>query len=292
MDRDWGIIVVLGIGWGTTFYFNELLLRDMGPLSVACARISMAALTSWVYMFLVRQSGKVPIGQILPMAFLGACMFALPFTLFPIGQQYVATGVAGIVNALTPVMVVVISHLWPGGERATPLKAVGVFAGFVGIVLLTIPAFQSNQETKLFGTLIMVIAPISYGVGLNWVRRFTDIPTAVAVTWSFTLAALMLVPLVYATEGLPEQVQPSTWMAIVVMGSVLTGLFFQIGFALLPRMGATKTSSVTFIAPVSALLIGWWALGERLETVHFAGMAAIFLGLFLIDGRAFRRKLN
>ncbi|MEO9827053.1 MAG: DMT family transporter [Paracoccaceae bacterium] len=292
MDRDWGIIIVLGIGWGTTFFFNELLLKDLGPLSVAFARISMAALSSWIYLLVIRQSGRIPIKEALPLLFLGACMFALPFSLFPIGQQYVATGVAGIVNALTPVMVVVISHLWPGGERATPLKTLGVAAGFIGIVLLTIPAFQSDQETKVFGTLIMVIAPVSYAVGLNWVRRFTDIKTSVAVTWSFTFAAIMLLPLVAMTEGKPGPIQPITWGAIVIMGSVLTGLFFQVGFALLPRMGATKTSSVTFIAPVSALLIGWWALGERLEIVHFAGMAAIFLGLFLIDGRLFRRKFN
>ena len=158
--------------------------------------------------------------------------------------------------------------------------------------MLTIPAFQSDQETKVFGTLIIILAPIGYGVAMNWVRRFSAIPTAVTVTWSFTFAALMLLPIALAVEGIPATIQPLTWGAIIFMGSVLTGLFFQIGFALLPRMGATKTSTVTFIAPVSALLIGWWALDERLGAAHFAGMAAIFLGLFLIDGRLFQRKLN
>lgn len=292
MDKDWTIISVLGVGWSATFFFNEMLLRDMGPLMVSFMRVATAALTCWVYLLVKRQSGRVPADHFGPLFLMGALMFALPFTIYPLGQQYVATGVAGIVNALTPVMVVVISHVWPEGERATRLKVIGVLAGFLGIVFLTIPAFQSGEGSKVFGTLVLVIAPISYACAMNWVRRFKALPTSVVTTWAFTFAAVMLLPVALTMEGLPTSIQPSTWASIIVLGTVLTGTFFLIAFSILPRAGATKTSTVTFIAPVSALFIGWWLLNERLEASHFIGMAAIFLGLFLIDGRLFRRKLN
>jgi drug/metabolite transporter (DMT)-like permease len=269
-----------------------MLLRDMGPVTVSFVRVATAALTCWAYLLIAKQSMRVSSHHIVPLAVMGALMFAVPFSIYPLGQQYVATGVAGIVNALTPVMVVVISHFWPEGERATPLKVLGVLVGFLGIVFLTIPAFQSGDSTKLFGTFVILIAPISYACAMNWVRRFKSIPTSVTTTWAFSFAALLLLPVSLAFEGTPKAFQPSTWVSILILGTVLTGTFFLIAFAILPRAGATKTSTVTFIAPVSALLIGWWVLEERLEPAHFIGMAAIFLGLFLIDGRLFRRKVN
>lgn len=292
MDRDWTIIAVLGVGWGATFFFNEMLLRDMGPLMVSLVRVATAALTCWVYLLVTGQSAAVPLQLFGALFIMGALMFAVPFSVYPLGQQYVATGVAGIINALTPVMVVVISHVWPEGERATRLKVAGVLAGFLGIVFLTIPAFQSGEGSKIFGTLVLLIAPVSYACAMNWVRRFKTLPTSVVTAWSFTFAAILLLPVSLVVDGLPKSIQPSTWASIIVLGTVLTGTFFLIAFSILPRAGATKTSTVTFIAPISALLIGWWVLGEQLEPAHFIGMAAIFLGLFLIDGRLFRRKVN
>jgi drug/metabolite transporter (DMT)-like permease len=292
IDRDWVIIIALGFGWGTTFFFNEMLLRDIGPLSVSLVRVSIAAVTVWVYLAATGQYKRVSAQALAAMALLGALMFAIPFAIYPLGQQYVASAVAGIVNALTPEMVVVISHFWPGGERATLHKSLGVLAGFLGILLLTIPAFNSGESTRLFGTLVIVLAPVSYACAMNWVRRLSGTPVPVMVAWAFSFAALLLVPAVLMVEGVPARVTGTSVASGVFLGTVLTGAFFLIGFQILPRAGATKTSTVTFIAPISALLIGWLVLGEELGLPHFLGMGAIFLGLLLIDGRVFRSKVN
>jgi drug/metabolite transporter (DMT)-like permease len=292
MDRDWIIILTLGVAWGTTFFFNDMLLRDLGPLSVSLARVSVAAVTGWAYLLATGRSGAVLPRDLAALMVLGALMFAMPFAIYPLGQQYVASGVAGIVNALTPVMVVVISHFWPGGERATLLKSLGVLAGFLGIVFLTIPAMNSTEESVLFGTLVIVLAPVSYACAMNWVRILRGIEMSVVATWGFTFAALMLSPLVLVIEGVPDRIQTSSWISILILGVFLTGVSFIVAFTILPRAGATKTSTVTFVAPVSALLIGWLVLDETLGLAHFLGMASIFLGLLLVDGRLFRPKLN
>lgn len=91
MDRDWILIIALGIGWGCTFFFNEMLLRDMGPLSVSFARVSTAAIACWVFLIVTGRNGTVPLASLAPLAVMGALMFATPFAVFPIGQQYVAT---------------------------------------------------------------------------------------------------------------------------------------------------------------------------------------------------------
>lgn len=289
-DKDWAIIVVLGIGWGTSFFFNEILLRELGPIAVSFARISMAAVFCWVWLIAKRSRALVPQSFYPQFAILGLLMFAFPFAIYPIGQQYVASGVAGIVNALTPVMVVVVSHFWPGGERATILKSLGVLAGFLGIVLLTVRALSADDSSLLFGTLLIMLAPVSYALAMNYVRRLLHLDVSVVLAWSFTFAAVLLLPVMLWNEGFPAAISSVSWGAIVFLGSVLTGASFLVAFHILPRAGATKTSTVTFIAPVSAVLIGYLALQEQLGVLHFAGMAAIFLGLLLIDGRLFRRR--
>lgn len=289
-DKDWAIIVVLGIGWGTSFFFNEILLRELGPIAVSFARISMAAVFCWVWLIAKRSRALVPQSFYPQFAILGLLMFAFPFAIYPIGQQYVASGVAGIVNALTPVMVVVVSHFWPGGERATILKSLGVLAGFLGIVLLTLRALTADDSSLLFGTLLIMLAPVSYALAMNYVRRLLHLDVSVVLAWSFTFAAVLLLPVMLWNEGFPAAISSVSWGAIVFLGSVLTGASFLVAFHILPRAGATKTSTVTFIAPVSAVLIGYFALQEQLGVLHFAGMAAIFLGLLLIDGRLFRRR--
>ncbi len=290
IDRDWTIIIVLGIGWGATFFFNEVLLREMGPLAVSFFRVATAALFCWAWVMATGR-GAWPGWPALPqLAFMGVAMFALPFAIYPLGQQYVASGVAGIVNALTPLAVVIVSNFWPGGERATLLKSFGVLAGFAGMVLLTIPAMASDQSSQLFGTLILTLAPISYAVALNYVRRFHALDSSVMLSWSFTFAAMLLLPLILVVEGAPSVRLAETRASIAFLGCVLTGASFLTAFRVMVRAGATKTSSVTFIAPISALLIGYLFLQEALSPLHFAGMGAIFLGLLLIDGRLFRRR--
>ncbi len=286
-DRDWIVIIILGIGWGTTFFFNEVLLREIGPVTVSFARVATAALFCGLWATLAGHRPWRQTGQLGPIAFFGIVMFALPFAIYPIGQQFVASGVAGIVNALTPVMVVIVSHFWPDGERATLLKSLGVGAGLLGIVLLTLPALADDSSSRLFGTLFLVLAPICYAIAMNYVRRLHGLTLTVMLTWAFGVAAVFLLPLVLLVEGVPGALSPETWGSIAIIGIVLTGLSFIAAFTILPRAGATKTSTVTFIAPISALLIGYYVLNEDLGPLHLAGMAAIFLGLLLIDGRLF-----
>jgi drug/metabolite transporter (DMT)-like permease len=289
-DRDWIIIIILGIGWGTSFFFNEVLLREMGPLTVSFARVATAALFCWAWVFLTGRQ-PWPDKRALPqLAIMGTAMFALPFAIYPIGQQYVASGVAGIVNAMTPVMVVIVSHFWPGGEKATFIKSLGIASGFAGIVLLTLRAVVDGDQSSLFGTLLILLAPVSYAFAMNYVRRLHAIDTTVMVAWAFSFAALLMLPISLVIEGIPPVISPVTWASIAILGGVLTGASFIVAFRILPRAGATKTSTVTFIAPISALLIGYFVLKEDLGPLHFAGMASIFLGLFLIDGRLFRRS--
>lgn len=284
--RDWFWIGILGFAWGASFFFNEILLREVGPVWVSALRVGTGALACWLFLLVTGRRFSLPgkaLGQI---AVLGLAMFALPFVIYPIGQGYITSGAAGIINAMTPIMVVILSHFWPGGEKATALKSIGVLFGFAGIVFLAAPAL--GEGSRLFGILFTVLAPVCYAFALNWVRRLSAIDQTVMLTWGLTFATLFTAPVALLAEGLPTSFSGAAIWATLAIGPVLTCAAFIMFYWLLPRVGATNISTLTFIAPVSALILAAFVLGEEMKASYFFGMAAIFVGLLLIDGRVVR----
>jgi drug/metabolite transporter (DMT)-like permease len=290
--RYWALIFVLGIGWGSSMFFNEILLRELGPFQTGLGRIGFGALGCWLWLAVSGRIGRVSVAFLCDAAIFGLLQYAVPLTIFPAAQQVITSGEAGIINALTPVMVVIVSQLWPGGERATWLKSLGVAAGVGGIVTLALPALDEGAGGHFGALLFCMLAPLCYGFAVNWFRRFGRMDPAVITAWSLLAGTLALTPVVLTIEGVPVIREAATWGALFFIGFVLTAASFILLFWLLPRVGATTTSTITFITPVSAVSLGVLFLGEVLTMAHIAGMALIFLGLLFIDGRIMRRFLR
>ncbi len=283
--RHWIVVFILGFGWGASFFFNEILLRELGPLSVSMGRVGMGALGCWIWCALRRKHMAIPVGILLPLFLFGLVQYAIPLAIYPVAQQYITSSAAGIINAMTPVMVVMVSNFWPGGERATVLKSLGVVFGFAGIVILTLPALRGAGESSFWALIFTMLAPLCYGVAVNYMRKFGQLDRVVLTTWSLTFGTVAIAPLALSVEGLPVITQTETWLSLFVIGFVLTSAAFIALFRLIPIIGGTAASTITFIAPVSSLLLGALVLNEVLTVYHLAGMVAIFIGLVLIDGR-------
>ncbi len=283
--RDWFWILVLGISWGGAFFFNEILLRELGPLWIGAGRVGVGAAATWVFLIATGRLVALPGRTLGQLSVHGMLMFGAPLTIFPIGQQATTSGAAGVVNAMTPIMVVIVSHLWPGGERATPIKTAGVMLGFLGILMLSIPALRGEGDSRLWGLLFLLAAPLSYGLALNYVRRLAGLDPVIMLAWALSFAALGVGAVALVFEGEPGMLSLAGWGALLATGVALTSVAFLIFFTLLPRVGATNLSTVTFIAPVSAVFLGVAFLGESLGVWKIAGMVGIFAGLLLIDGR-------
>lgn len=287
--KYWLVICVLGIGWGMSFMFNAILLRELGPLSVSLGRVAFGALGCWIYVIAARMPVHLTLGRAIGLLGFGALSYAAPFAFYALGQQHIASGVAGIVNATTPAFAVIVSHFWPGSERATLLKSLGVLCGFIGIVVLSVPILRNGETSQFWAVLLTLCAPICYAFSVNIARAFRDMQPVVLVALALTGAALAILPLALWREGLPVIERTETWLSLLMIGFVLTSAAFIAFYWLLPRVGPTNISTVTLIAPVSALILGTWVLGETLQPEHLMGMAAIFAGLLLIDGRLVRR---
>lgn len=284
-SKYWAMIAGLGMLWGASFTMNAFLLREIGPLSVSLGRVGLGAVFCWAYIFATGKTVRLPKGQIVMLILLGATNFAIPFAIFPIAQGHLASGVAGVMNGLTPVAVVIISQFWPGGEKAGFAKYSGVMFGFLGVYFLAIPTFSEESRSELWAMVIALLAPISYAVSLNLLRQFKDFDLTVLLALALSVATLMLLPLVLAMEGVPVITLPATWISLALIGFVSTGFAFIALYWLVPRVGGTNMSTATFIAPVSAILLGVVLLNETLEAEHFWGIGAIFCGMLMIDGR-------
>ncbi|SPH16646.1 hypothetical protein DEA8626_00157 [Defluviimonas aquaemixtae] len=284
----WALIFLIGIGWGSSFLFNEILLAELGPFTVGLGRVGFGAAGCWAWLVLSGTSARLPVRTVFGLFLLGTVFFAMPFSLYPLSQQHIPSGVAGIINAMTPVMVVIVSHFWQGGERASWAKSAGVVSGFAGIAVLTSPVLGAGAGAEFWAILTALAAPLCYGVAANFARRFGAVAPAVIATWSLTGATLAVAPVALGLEGLPVVTRAETWASLAMIGFVLTSAAFITFYWLLPRAGATTTSTATFIAPVSAVMLGAWVLGERMLAAHLTGMALILLGLVLIDARLLR----
>lgn len=283
--RDWFLIVLLGAIWGCSFVFNAVLIREIGPLWVTSLRVGIGALGCWLFLVLRRKPVPRDPKLWLQLGGLGLLAYAIPFALFPLAQAHLASGIAAIINALTPMVTAVLSHFWIGGEKATPTKFTGVAIGFVGAAILISPALSGGGSSQLWAVAACLGATLCYGLSLNITRSYKHVePTAFAAI-ALSGAALVAIPVAFVGEGAPTITRPETWAAALAIGLLSTAFTFQIMYRILPRVGATNFATTTFIAPISALIIGVTVLGETIMPIQILGMLVIFFGLLFIDGR-------
>jgi drug/metabolite transporter (DMT)-like permease len=286
--RYWALIIFLGALWGCSFLFNAILIRELGPLWVSAGRVSIGAAGCWVYFLAMRKTLPSDPKIYAQLLVLGLMNYAIPFALFPFAEKTLASGIVGVLNGLTPMTTVLVSQFWPGGEKATWNKSIGVGIGFVGAAILASPSFGAGTA-EIVPVLACLLATLCYAFTLNYARRFKTVDSAAVASSSLTGAALVMVPAAFLFEGVPVITQGETWAALFAIGLLSSSLAFLLLWWLVPRVGATNVSLNTFITPISAILLGVIVLHERFELVHVVGIIVIFFGLLFIDGRLVKR---
>ena len=281
--RFWLILVAIGAAFGLSFAFNEVLLGHYGPLTVSTLRVAIGAAGCWIWVLATGRQAAASVATISGVTLFGVFQFAAPFAVLPLAQQHISSASAGIANAMTPAAMVVISHLWPGGERATAGKLCGVAFGVAGIALLATHGAETGGSDPRC-VLLALGAPASYAIAFNFVRRFRGIDPVVLTAWAMTGGCLAIAPFALAVDGVPATPDATALAALLVVGIGLSSVTFIVMYSILPHVGATNLSLVTFVAPISATLIGALAFGEVIGLAHLFGIAMILAGLITIDG--------
>jgi drug/metabolite transporter (DMT)-like permease len=286
---EWGMLVALSLLWGGSFFFIGIAVKELPPVTIVTLRVSMAAVA---LLIVCRIMGlHLPRQWAVWRAFFGMGLLnnIIPFCLIVWGQTHIASGLASILNATTPLFTVIVAHFLTADEKMTGNKLAGVLIGFVGVATMIGPAAFGGAASSLWGQIAILGAAISYSFAGIFGRRFKamGVPPLMTTTGQISSSTLMLIPAALLIDKPWTLAMPSlgTWGALIGIALLSTALAYLIFFRILATAGATNLALVTFLIPVSAILLGSLILGEQLEIKHFAGMAMIAAGLAAIDGR-------
>ncbi len=290
---DWAILLILSVLWGGSFFFIGIAIHSVAPLTLVLLRVSLAAGLLWAWRALRRDRLALPTGAVPALFLLALLNNALPFILFAFAQRTIPSGLASILNATTPIWGVIVAHLFTQDERMTPAKVAGVLLGFGGVAVMIGADLLGQIGDNVLAQLACLAATLSYGLAGIWGRRFRvmGVPPVAVARGSLTAAAVLLLPLVLLFEP-PWQATapaPEAWAALAGLAFFSTAIAYILYFKLLASAGATNSLLVTFLIPVTAILLGTFLLGESLAPRHFAGMGLIAMGLAAIDGRLLGR---
>ncbi|PZN15250.1 MAG: hypothetical protein DIU63_08840, partial [Proteobacteria bacterium] len=212
------------------------------------------------------------------------------FLLIVRGQREIASGLASVLNATTPLFAVIIAHVFTTDEKLTAPKLAGVLTGIAGVSILVGPEAMFGQPANLFGMVLILGAACSYGFSALWGRRFKETPPLVTATSQLICSTAILLPLAlvidrpWALLALPKT---SAILAVIGLAFLSTALAYIVFFRIMAISGPTNTMLVTLLIPVSAIAFGTVFLGEVLLPRHIAGALVIATALVILDGRVF-----
>lgn len=291
--EDWALLIALSVLWGGSFFFVEIAVRELPVFTIVALRVALAALALLAVMRVLGIAFPTRPAVLLAFLAMGILNNVLPFSLFVWSQTHIASGLAAILNATTPLFGVVVANALTSDEKLTSNRVAGVVVGFLGVVVLIGPTALLAPGSDTLAEIACLAAALSYAFAGVFGRRFKRMgisPLATA-TGQVCASSLLLVPLAFALDRPWTLAMPgaATIGAIVGISLLCTALAYILFFRVLASAGATNIMLVTFLIPVSAILLGVLFLDEVLLPQHVGGMVLIGLGLAAIDGRAWRR---
>lgn len=291
---DWVIFLTLALLWGGSFFFIEVLVKHLPPLTIVTLRVGLAAITLW--MIILARGYEIPKTRKAWKALfiVGFLNNALPFSLIVWGQTHISSGLSSILNATTPFFTVLVAGFLLSDEKITTNKILGVLIGIIGAVILIGPKALQGVSGSVLGQVAVLGAAFSYALAGVFARRFKTLgisPLMVA-TGQVTTAALMLMPLTLIidkpwTLTIPPLPIIGAMLGLAFLSTVIAYILY---FRLIASAGATNAALVTFVIPIFAILLGVFILGENFTGLQAAGMSLIGAGLIVMDGRLLKKR--
>ncbi len=287
---DWGLLLLLSFLWGGSFFFVNVIVQDVPPFTLVLARFTLASGALWIYLRTCRLSVPRSLSAWAAFAGMGALNNLIPSALIAWGQTTIASGLASILIATTPIFSMLAAHCLTADEKMSASKVTGVALGLAGVAVLVGADSLHGSQRSILAILACVGAALSYGFANVFGRRFKrmGIAPALGAFGQITATAVMVLPMALIFDAPWRLRVPSAavWASMVGLALVSTALAYVIFFRILARAGGTNISLVTLLIPASAILLGSLILGEHLLAIQLAGMVLIGLGLVAIDGRA------
>ncbi len=286
--KDWLLLIVLSVLWGATFFFVAVALGALPPLTLVTARVGLAALLLAPLALIAGHRLPVTPRAWGTYAVLALLNNILPFTLMTYGQTRIASALAAVLNATTPLFTLLLARIF-AGEPLSLAKVVGVGLGIAGVAVLMGPAALGLDMASAIGMAAILGGALSYGFAALWMRRLRGTPPLVSAAAQLICSTVMLAPAAALVDRFWTLPAPGVLALAAVGGLALfsTALAYVVFFRINATAGPTNVMLVTLLIPVTATALGVLILGEALSANQIAGATIIASGLVVIDGRLF-----
>jgi drug/metabolite transporter (DMT)-like permease len=273
---EWSLLLLLALLWGGSYFWGSLALRELPPFTIVAARLVLGAVLLTAYVKLHGHSLALPWPLWRDIFVMGFLNNVFPFCLITYGQIQIASGLAAILNATAPLFAVVVAHFVTRDEKLTIQKFTGVLLGIAGVTVMIGFDVLRGLGLEVLAQLAVVGAAMSYGMAAVFGRRFRHQSAMVIATGQIATAALMSLPLALMVDQpwtlpLPNALTITAILGLGILSTFVSPLLY---FNLLKAAGTTGAIIVTFLVPVSALLLGVIILGEAFTAQQAGGHAA------------------
>jgi drug/metabolite transporter (DMT)-like permease len=281
--RGWLLFAAVSLLWGVPYLFIKVAVAEVPPVTVVFARVALAALL--LGPVAARRGALRGLrGRLPQLAALAMLEITVPFLLISIGEQHIASSLAGLLIAAMPLFVALLALRFDPAERVGGLRLLGLLLGVGGVAaLLGIDAGADRQ--RLVGAVLVLLATLSYAASTMLVKRaFSDVPLLGVVTVATAISSLLLAP--FAVALTPARL-PSlqVMLALAALGVLCTAAGLLLFFSLIVEAGPSRAAVITYMNPAVAVALGVLVLGEPLTGGIVVGFLLIIVGSWLSTRR-------
>ena len=292
MRKSWlPAYIALGVVWGCSFIFIKLGLEFLTPFGVAFGRCALGAITLLIIVKIKKIKLPSDKSTWQKLWILSMLLNVIPGILFAYAEVHVTSVLAGIINATTPLATLIVMLIAFREEKLKVEQIIGLIIGAIG-VMVVLGIWQGVGENQLTGVIALLIAVTCYGISFPYtVRNIIPLglkPEAAATT-QLVMAAITLLPF-YLFDGISQDnYRPASLFAMLALGILGSGVAYIWNFSIIAAAGSSIASSVTYLTPVVAIIVGWVFLGEALSWYEPVGALLVIIGAATSQGR-FNRK--
>jgi len=283
--KHWTAFIFLGGIWSASFLWIKLALDEIGPLTLVAFRVLFGVLFAGGVVILQRKSWPRDWAGWFPFLLLGVTSVAIPFFLITWGELSIDSAVASILNATVPLFTIVIAHLFLHDDKMTVQRVIGLFVGFIGVVVLLSEDLTAGAQSSILGQAAVILASIFYAASSVYARRKTQsapgLVRGAAPLVSATLIMWLVAPVLESPLEVPQL--PLTWTAILWLGILGSGLALILWYYLLHEIGPTRTGMVTYIFPLGGVVLGVIFLNEHLSWQLAIGALLIISSIVVVN---------
>jgi drug/metabolite transporter (DMT)-like permease len=280
----WFVLILLGSIWGASYLFIKVGVKEIPPFTFVEVRTLLATIALLIALRVRNETMPRTWRAWAPLLALGFFNSVIPYTLITWGEKSITSGLAAILTSMVPLFTVIIAHFATHDERLSAPKIIGVSVGFAGVIILSLPQLREGIQAELFGELAVVAAAASYAAAVLIARKFLrGVSYVVASAGQLGTTAVALLPFSLLFDN-PFALRPS----FAALGSLATLSLLGTAFALflyywlIENTGATRTSLVTYLIPITGVMWGALLLSESVEWEAILGLALIIAGVGLV----------